>query len=343
MPAAPARPARRSSARGPLAGLLEVGAGLLLTGSTALLAARYVPARVLPLASDTWAMVTAFTDLAAPVALVATATAAGSLALRRRRSRTVLVALCLASTGVQALLLAPRFVAADGPRTQGSVTVLALNARLGRADPVALTEQARTADVVVLTEATASLVHALGTTGLTSRLPYRNDGDLPTGGASGTAVLSRFPITSTDELSSDLGNQSWVCRVELGGGGPALTVVAVHPTRPRPGGTRWLPEQTALQAALPRTGPRVLAGDFNAVSSHPTQRALVRDGWRSAVDESGAGWVPTYPAGSRVPPVIDIDHVFVAGDLQATRARSVAVAGSDHLGLLVTVAVTVRS
>ena len=50
--------------------------------------------------------------------------------------------------------------------------------------------------------------------------------------------------------------------------------------------------------------------------------------------------MPTYPAGSStVPPLIDIDHVYVAGGLQATRAESVRVAGTDHLGLLVTIAV----
>jgi endonuclease/exonuclease/phosphatase (EEP) superfamily protein YafD len=38
--------------------------------------------------------------------------------------------------------------------------------------------------------------------------------------------------------------------------------------------------------------------------------------------------------------MIDIDHVFVTDGLQAVSARSVAVPGTDHLGLLVTVAVT---
>lgn len=182
--------------------------------------------------------------------------------------------------------------------------------------------------MVVLTEATAPLLRALTATGLTARLPYRSAGRLPSGGAAGTTVLSRFPVTRTVGLSPDLTNQSWVCQVDLPDADPALTVVAVHPARPRLGRTHWLPEQEHLRAALPTTGPRLLAGDFDAVASHPTSRALVRDGWRSAVDQAVAGWVPTYPADGRlVPPMVDIDHVYVNGGLQATSARSSASPG----------------
>jgi endonuclease/exonuclease/phosphatase (EEP) superfamily protein YafD len=341
-PTRPVDPTARSTgpARRGLAATLSVGAALLLVASGALLGSRYVPARALPLAPDTWAMVTAFTDLAAPGLLLATAAAGVATALRARRARVVLVAVCVAATGVQALLLAPRWVAAAPPAAERSFTVLALNSRLGRADPGALTEAARDADVVVLTEATAPQVRALVAAGLTGRFPYRSTGRLPAAGAAGTAVFSRFPVSGTAALAPDLGNQAWSCRVAVPGVAGGLIVLAVHPARPRLGGTHWLPEQEELRAALPTTGPRLLAGDFNAVASHPTQRALVRDGWRSAVDDAGAGWVPTYPADSRrVPPMIDIDHVFVAGGLQTAAVRSVRVPGTDHLGLLATVAV----
>lgn len=316
-------------------------ATLLLLGSAALLLARYVPAERLPLAPDTWVMATAFTDLAAPGFALASLAALLALALRRRPARVVLVAVCLAATVTQALLLAPRFVADAAPAAVGTFTVLALNARLGQADPRALTEAAGTADVVVLTEVTAPLESGLVDAGLARGLPHRCAGTLPAAGAWGTAVFSRFPVTGTAALSPDLGAQAWSCALAVPGLEQGLTVVAVHPARPRRGGSDWRGEQEAVRAALPTSGPRVLAGDFNAVASHPTQRALVRDGWRSAVDEAGAGWVPTYPADSRrVPPLIDIDHVLVAGGLQATRARSVRVPGTDHLGLLVTVSVT---
>lgn len=325
---------------------LTVTSTVLAVASAGLLVSRYVPYRLVPVPTDTWAMATAFTDFAAPGSLLALGAAAGSLALgspaaRRRRTRLVLAAVCTALVAVQVPLLAPRWSAGTPPAAQRSVTVLALNSRLGQADPAALVAAARTADIVVLTETTAPQVRALDDAGFADRFPHRSTGPLPRRGAGGTAVFSRFGVTATEQLTPELANQSWVCAIDLPGPAPGLTVVAVHPGRPRPGGSSWLSEQEDLRAALPTSGPRLLAGDFNAVASHPTQRALVENGWASAVDQAGAGWVPTYPAGSsRVPPLIDIDHVYVTDALRATSARSVAVPGSDHLGLLVTVAVT---
>lgn len=314
---------------------------MFLVGSVALFGARYVPARVLPLRPDTWAMATAFTDFAGPGCLVAAVLALGALVLHRGPTGAVLTVLCVGATATQALVLAPRWTSSPVPEEPGSLTVLALNSRLGHADPAVLARTARAADVLVLTEATAPQVQALVAAGLGDRFPYRNAGRLPQHGAHGTAVFSRFPITGTEQLTPDLDNQSWVCGVDLPGLGPSLTVVAVHPTRPRRGADRWLGEQQSLRAALPTSGPRILAGDFNAVASHPTQRALTAAGWRSSVEEAGAGWLPTYPAGSsRLPPLIDIDHVLVAGGLRSTRAASVRVPGTDHLGLLVTVRTT---
>ncbi|MGI3785892.1 MAG: endonuclease/exonuclease/phosphatase family protein [Janthinobacterium lividum] len=324
-----------------VAAALGVVATLLLVASTAVLASRYVPYGVLPVSDDTWAMVTAFTDLAAVGHVLALGAAVAAVVVRRRPTRVVLAGLCVTAAVAQVVLLAPRWVADPAPASATTFTVLSLNARLGQADPAALEEAARTADVVVLTETTAPQVRALDAVGFAERFPHRDTGRLPSGGAGGTAVLSRFPVTRTRQLSAKLANQSWVCSVDVPGLTHALTVVAVHPGRPRPGGSSWLGEQEDLRAALPTSGPRVLAGDFNAVASHPTQRALVRDGWASAVDQAGAGWVPTYPADSaRVPPMIDIDHVYVADGLRATSARSVTVPGTDHLGLLVTVAAT---
>lgn len=90
---------------------------------------------------------------------------------------------------------------------------MALNARLGEADPAGLTESARTADVLVLTEATAPQVRALTAAGLIDRFPHRNAGRLPAAGAGGTAVFSRYPLTSTAALSPELANQAWSCQV----------------------------------------------------------------------------------------------------------------------------------
>ena len=319
--------------------VLTAAAALLAVGSGGLFALRFLPADALPVRPDTVAMAAAFTDFAAPGFFASTVLAGTALLLRQRRPQAALAVLCAVATVVQVAALAPRWVAAPVPATSGSFTVLALNSRLGYADPAEVARTAAAADVVVLTEVTRPQARALEVTGFSQQFPHRSEGRLPAAGAAGTAVFSRFPITRTERLAPDLNHQNWVCTVTVPGVGP-VQVVAVHPARPYRGGSRWLPEQRILQDTLPTSGLRVLVGDFNAVASHPTQRALRDAGWRTAVDQTGAGWAPTYPADSgRLPALIDIDHAYVSDGLQATALRRVEVSGTDHLGLLVTVGV----
>jgi endonuclease/exonuclease/phosphatase (EEP) superfamily protein YafD len=84
--------------------------------------------------------------------------------------------------------------------------------------------------------------------------------------------------------------------------------------------------------------PLVVAGDFNAVDDHGPMQALRRAGLKSATDVAGAGWLPTYPANRLFPPLLPIDHIMINKDLTATSVTSFAVSGSDHRGLLATLA-----
>jgi endonuclease/exonuclease/phosphatase (EEP) superfamily protein YafD len=83
-----------------------------------------------------------------------------------------------------------------------------------------------------------------------------------------------------------------------------------------------------------------VAGDFNAVGDHGPMQALQRAGPKNATDVVGAGWLPTYPANRSFPPLLPIDHVMINKDLTATSVTSFTVAGSDHRGLLATLALT---
>ena len=76
------------------------------------------------------------------------------------------------------------------------------------------------------------------------------------------------------------------------------------------------------------------------VEDHGPMQRLRRLGLRSATDLVGAGWLPTYPAGGRLPPLLPIDHVLLNSQLTATAVTPVTVPGTDHRGLLVRVAGT---
>ena len=332
------RPVRWRRLRARTGWTLTAVAALLAVGSALMFALRFVSPDALPLAPDTVAMVAAFSDFAVAGFALALLLAAVATLVRFRRGQIAVAALCAAAMAVSIAPLVPRWTRDAAVTSSTSFTLLALNSWKGGADPVELTAAARSADVVVLTETTERQIRALTVAGFTDRFTHRVPARLPERGAAGTAVFSRFPITGGRRLSPRLHLQNWVCSVAVPGLGP-VEIVAVHPTRPSVGETGWLPEQRELQARLPESGLRLIAGDFNAVASHPTLRALTDSGWTSSVDQAGAGWVPTFPANSaESPPLIDIDHVYAAPGLHATQVNSVPISGTDHLGLLVVLA-----
>src|SRR5690606_25218056 len=95
----------------------------------------------------------------------------------------------------------------------------------------------------------------------------------------------------------------------------------------------------AVRPALP-AGPAVMTGDFNAARWHPQFRAVLASGWRDAHELLGRALRPSWPIGHPVlrVPFVRIDHALVTDDLVVTDVRDVRVAGSDHRGLIVTIA-----
>jgi endonuclease/exonuclease/phosphatase family metal-dependent hydrolase len=79
-----------------------------------------------------------------------------------------------------------------------------------------------------------------------------------------------------------------------------------------------------------------VAGDFNATYDMEPFRRLLRNDFRDAGEQSGAGLAASYPADSSVPPLLGIDHVLTFNS-QASDAHTVRIPGSDHLGLSATV------
>jgi endonuclease/exonuclease/phosphatase (EEP) superfamily protein YafD len=85
----------------------------------------------------------------------------------------------------------------------------------------------------------------------------------------------------------------------------------------------------------------IIAGDFNSTPDMRQFRDLLTNGYRDAVEQTGAGFVPTFPADSWLPPALAIDHVLTR-DCRATAVHAMEIAGSDHRALLATVQVPRR-
>ena len=268
----------------------------------------------------------------------------GVAAVRGRRSgafaRISLLLLTLfALVGLLTALVwqGPAFVSDRRPVTTDSLRVASLNVRAGSADLNEVVDQTVGADVVTFVEAPPDWVDALP---LDFREAFPYAVGAPLQSTSGSIIFSRYPITSSEALPTS-SFQQWSAVVDTPQLGP-LRVVAVHPCNPFCGPGLWTAEHTELRHWLARQDdtPTVVAGVFNAVDDHGPMRDLYADGWRSAADLAGAGYVRTYPADQRIPPLIGIDHIIVNDRLTATAFSTFDVPGTDHLGVRAVIAGT---
>jgi endonuclease/exonuclease/phosphatase (EEP) superfamily protein YafD len=263
------------------------------------------------------------------------------LAVGRRWLLTIFAAvLCLVLIASQA----PRYLGPEESEVPAAaVRVLTANLGLGQADPravVALASDA--ADVVVVQEMTPEAVAGLSAAGLDGVFPHRVIDPQPI--AAGIGIWSRYPIAGYAAVG---GYQMPMLSAQIRVTGVRFdtTVLAVHLAAPWVQPLRWfhgdiekLPSTLRGVADAAGSGAVIVAGDLNATYDMRPFRRLLDEGYRDAAEQAGAGLTRTYPSRRLRPPVIGIDHVLVH-NCDATSARTVAVPGSDHRGLVTTVEV----
>ena len=315
-------------------GLLLSIAGLALLPATAA-----TLMRVIPPSDDPTARLAAFI----PYGLLGYLVALGCLLVvlvraRRRLLLTVITIGVAVLTACHVVWLAPLFVEDHRAATTPAFELVSLNMYNGEADSGEVADRAAHADIVILVEATPAALTDLKPFGWDKRFPY-SLGD-PKDGFANTAVYSRFPLSHT-RLIDDTSFQQWVTTARVPKVG-RIRLMAVHPCNPYCGGDRWRAEHRMLRKTVIDNldQPLVVAGDFNAVDDHGPMQALRRLGLKSATDVAGAGWLPTYPADGPFPPLLPIDHVMINGSLTATSVTSFAINGTDHRGLVATLAGT---
>jgi endonuclease/exonuclease/phosphatase (EEP) superfamily protein YafD len=237
---------------------------------------------------------------------------------------------------VHGVWLAPYFVS-DRPEAAGDrkLTVLSANLEYGAGDPATIARLVREhdVDVVSLQELTEDAMPGIQAAGLDRLLPYRYAVPGPPTPA-GSGIWSRYPLSGGHKLEPARFHN---LEATLDTGRQKLTVVAAHPFPPvGPDGHRlWERDYTTLHASLAGIhAPAIIAGDFNATPDHQPLRRLYDLGYTDAADRAGAGLVLTWPAGSRIPPMLALDHVLVKGDLAVERFERVRVPNTDHYAVL---------
>lgn len=330
------RPPRRAARRPPRISIPVTLAVVALLYVVAALIARTVPLANLP--ALVLAASFAYVPLLALCAVVLTA-------LCRKKLLSVIGIVLLAiSVAVQVPWHDLGRTSEPGPQTT-ELRVLSSNIQKGEAHTAAFVDLAvGSADIITMSELTADAAARFREAGLRKTFPYSIL--VPRPGAGGMGLWSRYPLTAL--APSKYGNNFIAARVRVPGVRDDPVVASVHLMSPLAGGAntfaQWNTRITAAKAEFAdyaeTAGPAavIIAGDFNATPDMRQFRDLLDVGYRDAVNQTGAGFSPTYSPHPAIPPLITIDHVLTRNST-AQSIRTVDIPGTDHRALLATVAV----
>jgi endonuclease/exonuclease/phosphatase (EEP) superfamily protein YafD len=256
-------------------------------------------------------------------------------ALLKRRRWAMLM---LTVTAINAIPVAPWYLAddSDAAASVARVHILFANVNSGNANTQAMLElvRAEKPDLIVLQEVTD--LWAASMDAVQTDYPHRHV--IPQLDNFGIAVYSRLPFLDVDVLySPPLDFPSLVIQQALGNA--TVSYVSTHPIPPIGKlGYDARNEQLAYigKRIAAMDGPAVLIGDLNtAVWGHHYKTLVADTGLTNARD--GFGIIPTWPR--QMPfAMIPIDQCLVSDDFVVTDIRSGPAIGSDHLPLIVTLA-----
>ena len=154
----------------------------------------------------------------------------------------------------------------------------------------------------------------------------------------GIAMLSRLPLAAATHIDSPpLGYPTIIATTRIGG--TDLTMISTHPMIPLGRdnfGARNVQLHSVIELVEQASGEVVLLGDLNAsIWGRHYRQFEAATGLRNA--RRGKGILPTWPT-FMPPAMIPIDHVLVSSRVGIADIRTGPRIGSDHLPLIVTVA-----
>lgn len=255
--------------------------------------------------------------------------------------RRIWMAFTASLIGIAGLILAlPVLFPADLPPTAdgaaslriGALNLLYLN-EPANVEDVAADLAERDLDVIVFAEYSTAHQRVLQGSDLAAEYPFRIDRSGL--GAGGIAVWSRTAVIVHDH--PDTTNYSLDLSVRTADG--LVRVLAVHPPTPVANFDAWKRDLDHFgELGLAGSTPTVVIGDFNASFWHPGFRDLLDAGLTDAHIALGHGFATSWPADRWYPPFVRLDHALTTDGLVPTAVEDFAIAGSDHRGLVVTVA-----
>lgn len=232
--------------------------------------------------------------------------------------------------------------AAAPAASDSSARVMTLNTNHGAADPAQVVAAVRDQGVEVLAmqEVTYDFLDRLYAAGIGQYLPHYVYGTQTSSDNGGINVLlfAAGPSNASSNLVPTENSTMAAGTVALGG--KSLRFVSVHPNSPVRGAQDlWSSGLSSVAGLSGYDHIYVLMGDFNATWDHQAFRSLLGTSFVDAGEQAGEGFHMTFPANSRVPALIEIDHIVYSagagvyvGDLDTAE-----ITGTDHKALLATI------
>ncbi|MFF5635459.1 endonuclease/exonuclease/phosphatase family protein [Streptomyces sp. NPDC012825] len=251
-------------------------------------------------------------------------------AVARRRGLALTAVVVLAATAWSSLPYTTWTVVSHG-LPLARVRVLAANVEFGQAtDALIATVRRERPGLVYVSECDRACRRAL-TTAFADELPHY--ASVEAEGSAGSVLLSAHPLRDWRMIPATMGMPGATAEIA----GRSVRVQLAHPMPPLPGQVDvWRRELGRIEDfAAPRTGPTLIAGDFNASQDHAAFRAILREGrLRDAAWAAGKSRAATWPVEGPLPPYVQIDHVLVSDEFSVEDVRFLDLAGSDHRAVL---------
>lgn len=217
--------------------------------------------------------------------------------------------------------------------------LMTLNTKEGNAsaDDIVRIVREQHVEVLALQEVSQQLLASLEAAGLYDTLPYSSVSEpsaQDNGGVNGVWTMAPMSNVSASLLPVET-SQMPAGTIQIGD--KQVRFVSAHPNSPTRG------KQSLWSAGLGTIGDLkdydwtyVVMGDFNSTWDHPRFRALLGDRFVDSGEQAGEGYHFTYPSNSKIPPVIEIDHIIHDKGVTVAGLETLQVAGSDHRALLAT-------
>jgi endonuclease/exonuclease/phosphatase (EEP) superfamily protein YafD len=214
--------------------------------------------------------------------------------------------------------------------------LLLANVNIRNKNYSALLELAKTEnpDILIVQEANAGWIKQLK---MLAKFPYRVAP--PKSYGFGTVLVSRFPFEQTQILSLGSGGlESILVKIKING--KPISLLTTHPLPPiSPELFRHRNSQLfAVNSVIKQLStPKILIGDLNISMWSPVYSKLLSNtGLVNA--RQGIGILPTWP--TTLPfLMIPIDHCLISSDINVVNIRTGRRIGSDHLPLIVELAI----